>query len=415
MNINNSAKKEHVTAIVFLLAIFFFSFASSSEAAGSFGWFAPKVEYVKDNAASVCPGESSIEFSLVEKNTKSLISNSVSSWTVTRRKNDTNLTIVESRGFTAEKTSTPICFDPVTDGFQIKVLNSANYWGFNGPTILPTGIATDLNSMIGKHFKGYLQLESKSNTVPFVNSISPNTGFYSGAPTFQVITNSLTTLYGTSQVKSTKIFTVNQATPNTIYRATAPSTGAEGPRTIIAPTLIPAAEEGIFFWSFIQDLNGVSETKKLTSPARVWTFSSIPTSGSPDVMSFTIDKSDPTSVIKTPFISSTTPLTLSVQNDVSDTYSGLATTTIFVKNSGSFIASAQKSFASGVNNSKNIFDFSGASIAKGETYDIYAITVDKLGNSITSNTVTYTIPSTLNLPTVTNLYHQTTAIPFLEL
>ena len=412
MYTNNSAKKEHVTIIVFLLAIFFFSFTSSSEAAGSFGWFAPKVEYVKDNVASVCPGEASIEFSLVEKNTQSLITNSVSIWTVTRRKNDVPLTILESKSFTTEKTSSVICFDPVTDGFQIKVLNSENYWGFNGPTILPTGIAADLNSMIGKHFKGYLQLESKSNTVPFVNSISPNTGFYSVTPTFQVETNSLTTLYGTSQVKSTKIFAVNQAAPNTFYRATAPTTGGAVPRTIIAPTLIPAAEEGIFFWSFIQDLNGVSVTKKLTSPARVWTFSSIPTSGSPDVMSFTIDKSDPTSSVA-PFISSVSPLTLSVQNDVTDTYSGLASTTIIIESgTGLFIASAQKLFASGVNSSKNIFDFTGSDIAKGKTYNIYAVTVDNLGNTITSNVVTYTIPATLNLPTVTNLDYETTAIPF---
>ncbi len=413
MNMNttiNIFKAGRLLVITFAFFALLFLNATTASATGSFGWFSPKVEYL--NETSACPGKASIEFQLVEKNTQNQITNPIGIWSIAVR--DSSLTVLSTQNLNGQKVSSVVCFNPSTDGFQIKVNDSDSYHGFTGPTILPSGSAADLNTMIGKHFRGYLQLESMSNSVPFIEAISPNGAPYSGIPTFQVKNNSITNLYGVTGVKSTKLFIVNQTDTTTSYTQTIPTPSAANTITTITPnpTIIPSNMQGIFYWSFIQDLNGTALTKKLTSPAYQWTFSSIPSSGAPDVLSFTIDKSAPTSVINTPVIASVSPLSITVNNVANDALSGLASTRVYIKKAdGTPLANSLQSIAPNTFSYDANFTFTGGGLVQGQTYLIYAVTIDNVGNSIITPEVSYTIPTTLAVPTLTNLTATSTTPP----
>ena len=383
---------------------------ANADASEAFGAFAPKVTYI-NSSTTVSIGcnsdEASIEFWLVDKNSETTINKSISNWSINLRESAANPVKIGGSTMTlGQKNSSAICFDPLENGFQIIVDNSSNYKPLITPTIFPNTADTGaLSDMIGNHFKGFIQLDAKSANTSMVEAIDPDQDQYDSDTNFIVKTNYLPEPYGVTGLNLTKIYVINQAT-NNLYTNSINTIGGTGTRSLPGPSSLP---EGHYFWTFHQEFNGKSTTQKLTPPATEWTFSNIPTSGTPDPLSFTIDKSDPTSTISgfaiTANSTSTNSVTLSFTNSVGDTYSGLAYSTIYVENISTGVPVteyiATRTFPNNTTASSTIFNLSG--LIKGNTYRFYTETADNVGKVFVSGYTTYVVPLTLSVPVV-NFY-----------
>ncbi len=408
-NIKKQIYKRSILPILAILSVLTFFNIQNTEASGSYGWFASKVEYV-DSVTSCASNQASIEFWLVENNTKTLLTGSIGSWKAIVRNSD--LSISNTYNFTNQKQSSKICFDPVNQGLQVVVQDSANYFEFIGPTIKPSGAG--LNTMVGNHFRGYVELQDKSDpTGPNIESIYPTGQMFSDTPLFEVKTNFLNSVYGATEVKSTRIYAINQTT-NVTYSFQSLTSGGVGTRNVPGPSSLPS---GIYFWTFHQELNGSNTTNKYTAPAIQWIFGGIPSSGAPSVLSFTVDKTPPTTAIPFSYIfaSSTSPIptdpvAVNLRNDISDTLSGLASTTIFVTNSDGSLIIDKIQFLYPSGTSVKNQSLSIPNLNKGETYRFYAVTEDNLGNIQTSAVQTFSIPAFLDVPTLTDLDYATTTV-----
>lgn len=387
-----------------LLAIaLFFSTALITNAAGSSGWLAPKVDYVDSNISASCtPTQASVEIWLVEEGSKQLLLNSIGSWEVIT-KNKTSKLKTGGEKLNGSKKSSQICFDPVNDGIQVIVNSSVNYRDFTSPTIMPVDLATgddSLTSMYGNRFKGYVELRATSNPLNSVESVYPNNDIANAVPTFEVKTNSISSLYNSSQVKSTRIYALNQNTA-VLYDKLVPTTGGVGTRFASTSLNLP---EGFYFWTFHQELNGSSDTSKLTSPARTWNFSNIPASGSPSPLAFTIDTTPPqtllSNLVVTAIASTTKATTVSITNTVSDLFSGVNTTEVYVKDTSdnSFVMVA-KIYPPSITSDSKIFSFTN--LIPGKNYEFYAKTLDNAGHQTTSNIISFNVPSNYDFPVVT--------------
>lgn len=403
--------------IVFIALLFIFSYfvtPNNTFASETFGAFAPKVVYVDNTttAASGCASnQASIEFWLVEKNSETTITNSIANWSINVRRNSSDPVKIDGRNISGNKKSSVICFDPLENGFQIIVDASTDYQKLITPSIFPnTANLSALTDMIGNHFKGFIQLDKKSSTPALGEALTPDTNNYDTDPTFSVKTNYLPNNYGVSDLNLTRIYVINQAN-NNLYTNSINTIGGVGTRLLPGPSSLP---EGRYYWTFHQEFNGKNTTQKLTPPATEWTFSNIPTSGTPDPLSFTIDKSDPTSNLSgfaiTKVSTSTNSATLSFTNSLTDTYSGLSYSTLYVENISTASPVTEyiitRNFPANTNASSTVFSLSG--LLKGNTYRFYTKTADNVGHIFTSSYSTYTIPLYFSVPVV-KLYHATTS------
>lgn len=403
--------------IAFLLFSFFFCLPGYSAEAdsGAYGWFSPKVMYVSDTPASAgCSADqASLEIWLVELGTQTQISGTAGDWNIKVRESKVNMNnILEQENFTGgTKTSAAkiVCFEPSKNGIQVNVKNSTNYQPFTGPTLFPG--TTDLDTMKGKHFRGFVELEPKSDSTPSIEAVSPDGQMFTGNPTFTLKTNSISSSYGANQVDTTRIFVINQTNTNDTTVFTDNTNRSIGTHSI-STSGGTALNEGVYYWTFHQELNGITTTKKVSL---LWTFSQIPSSGAPMPLSFTIDKTPPTSAIDSVSVSSVSPVTLYVSNPVGDKYAGLDTTTIHVKNTaGNIIHSATRNYSS--TNIINIDTYEqeiiDTDIVLGGTYRVYAVTTDNLGHSTTTPETTITIGGSYAKPIISNLDLDISAIPY---
>ncbi len=401
-------KAEKIVPITILVVFFLlFALVQTTQAGGAYGWFSPKVKYINDTTPTsigCLPNEASIDFWLVEKGTQTQISSNSGLWTVKVRDNKTSMTERTSTTFPAGvKASTPVCFDPNVNGLQIVVNDSDSYHRFKGPTLFP-GLA-NLDSMKGKHFRGFLELEPKSDLTPSVESVSPNEQVFAGQPTFNVKTNSLSSSYGSNKVDLTRFYIINQADPDTAIAITDTTDRVAGANFNFTPTT-PILNEGIYFWTFQQELNGATSTSKKTTPGFTWTFSQIPTSGSPTPMPFTIDKSAPTSTLNHSVISvSGSDATVEITNEASDTFGTLGTSAIAVYD-GSLPVSSNSHVFVNTNNGTHTFT---ATLAIGKTYTVRATTTDSTGH-ITTSVRTITLSGSYAKPII-NATNLTNTLP----
>ena len=404
-----------IFSALLLFIIFFLSPSYSAEAAsGAYGWFSPKVTYVSDTPASAgCSvNQASLEIWLVELGTQNQISNNSGDWDIKVRESKTAMNVLSQKNFSAgTKTSASgiICFEPSKNGIQVNVKNSANYHPFTGPTLFPGTV--DLDTMKGKHFRGYVELEPKSDATPSIEAVSPDGEIFAGNPTFTLKTNSISSSYGANQVDTTRIFVINQTNTNDTTVFTDSTNRSLGTHTI-STSGGTQLDEGVYYWTFHQELNGMTTTKKVSL---LWTFSQIPSSGAPAPLSFTIDKTPPTSAIDSVSVSSVSPVTLIVSNPVGDKYAGLDATTIHVKNqAGNIIYSMTRNYSS--SNIVNIDTYEqevvDPDIILGGTYRIYAVTVDNLGHSTTTPETSITISGSYAKPIISNLDIDSSTSPY---
>ncbi|MBP9836616.1 MAG: hypothetical protein KBC78_02160 [Candidatus Pacebacteria bacterium] len=370
----------------FLLTVFIFSFFINADitfAGGAYGWFSPKVQYVNNTTpTSIGCGtdEASIEFRLVEVGKQTTIAGSSGAWTVKVRENKTTMTELASVNFAAGvKVSTPLCFNPNSNGLQITVDDSANYHKFEGPTLFPS--SGDLSSMAGKHFRGFLELESKADMTPSVESILPDGLAFESIPTFTIRTNSISNSYRSNQVTLTRFYAINQAKSDEVIVMTDNTDRTANPVPFsFTPSSFPD-EEGFYFWTFQQELNGFATTSKTSAPSFLWTFSQIPSSGAPAPMAFSIDKSAPISTLSHSINSTlATKANVKITNTASDIFGTLSTSTISVYKSGALVTTNTYTFTN-TNSSSHSFN---QDLDIGSVYTVRATTTDALGHIITS-------------------------------
>jgi len=394
--------------IIFLLIVIFFYTQNPYEinASGSYGWFSSKVEYIDSSLPSSCDPNihASIEFQLVESGTKDIILNSIGSWSVNIRRASDNIKI-SGQDLNGEKQSNRLCFDPINHGLQVIVFTSSNYRELKAPTIIPnTNNQATLESMRGNHFRGYLELESQTVTTPTVEGLSPNGGMFSTVPNFFIRTNSSNSTYtGAHELRATRIYIINQST-NQVYATSTPTTGGVGVREFNGSELFPenSVPDGIYYWTFHQEMNGENLTQKLTPPAREWIFSSIPATGAPDPMSFVLDTTPPNTVIENIVVTNKNDTlgtaTISLQNTMFDAYAGLAHTIVYAENTSTGdIYEASQSYAG--QNSRT-FTVSFPNLSLGQEYRFYARTSDALGNEGLSENVYYIVATEFTPPQV---------------
>ncbi|MEZ4104314.1 MAG: hypothetical protein R3B60_03445 [Candidatus Paceibacterota bacterium] len=399
------------TFYLFLITLLFFASFNQVLANESFGWFSPRVEYIDDSATVNCSAnQASIELWLVDRDTETLISNSIGKWTVKIKDSLSNQTEILTRNYNAVNKSESLCFDPTKNGLQVLVLNSANYKPFSAPALFPDSSNTAaLEAMRGSHFKGYVQLSPVSESSPNTTSSFPNNGaIATSSVEFLVETNKLTSLYNTNNVTKIKLYLEDHASGD-IYTKEVSTSGGIGTRAIPLPTGVP---DGKYFWSFHEELDGESTTERLSSPEWTWTFGSIPVSGLPSVKSITIDTTPPSSQI-TDFkvVSEESPSTVSVSvtQSLADSHAGLANSQLYVENltTGStygIIPSFYPSFTTSTSVTYILGSFS-----KSDTYRFYIVSTDNIGNTTTSSNYDYSVPLSLSVPEV-NLYSYSSII-----
>lgn len=407
-------KNNFVASLLLLLFVlgFVFSFNKVEANSGAYGWFSPKVIYVSDTPATAgcAPDQASLEIWLVELNTQNQIAGNSGDWNVKVRNSKTDTSILSQKNLTAgTKTSAAeiICFDPSVNGLQVNVKESTSYHPFSGPTLFPN--ETNLDSMKGKHFRGFVELEPKSDGTPSVEAIYPDGDIVDGNPEFKIKTNSLSKSYGANMVDNTKIFVINQANTDKVVSY---SDGTDYTSGILS---IPTSgnlslPEGVYYWTFHQELNGQTTTKKVSL---LWTFSQIPSSGAPAPLSFTIDRSAPNSEIEAS-VASISPVTLAVKNTVGDLYSGLDSTTINVEDlAGNLVYSETKEYkdATITHISTYEIEITDINITIGNTYNIYTETIDRLGHKKVTPKAAITILANYDKPVISDLNIDESAIP----
>jgi hypothetical protein len=400
---------------ILIFGFFFFTFTKIADASTSYGYFEPKISYVNSTTtvnAGCAQDQSSVEFWLVEKDTEDLITGSVDSWSVNLRSSASNTVKIGGQVMTTgQKKTQPICFDPLINGFQIIVDSSTDYKTIITPSIFPgsTDLAT-LQSMQGNHFKGYVQLDKISATIPLVEAVTPNQNSYTTVPNFSVKTNYLPNIYGVNALNLIKLYVVNQV-DNSLYVKSITTSGGTGTRSVSGPSSLP---EGFYYWTFHQEFNGQSTTQKLISPTREWTFSNIPTSGIPDALPFVIDKTNPISTLSVPKIISTDSTIKTVKvtltNNTSDAYSGLSYTTLYIDNitTGAPITEyiSTQNFSSNTSASSSVYVIDG--LRYGNTYRFYTKTADNVGHIYTTPFTSFSVPQSFSVPIV-KLYSATSS------
>jgi hypothetical protein len=399
-------KKGIITLVTFLFIVFLLpTLAQTSYAAGAYGWFAPKVNYISPTPASLgcTTDESSIEFWLANSGTQNRITSNSGPWTVNIIDNKTSMQVIRTASFpVGRSTSTPLCFNPNENGLQIVVKSdpSSVFHPYEGPTLFPS--VANLDSMKGKHFRGFLELELKSDVTPSVESTSANGQVFSGQPTLKIKTNSVTSSFGAKGVNLTRFYIRNAMDADTTYVYSTSATTTLGSELLFVPPINatnPALPEGIYFWTFQQELNGATTTRKTSAPAYTWTFSQIPSSGAPSPLSFTIDRSAPTSTLNYSISSvAITSATVKITNEASDLFGNLGSSKITIYDGAVIHSSSTLNFV----NTNDAIHTLNASLVIGKTYTVRATTTDSTGHVTTSET-SFTLSGTYAKPIIDNL------------
>ncbi len=388
---------------VFLIIAFYLLSTPTTHADDSYGWFTSKVDYVDTSLPVGCDSstKASLEIWLVERGTKTPLNNSIGAWNVSTRVSQANDVLLSSNTYNATTTSNRICFDPTLNGIKVTVSNSTNYKPFISPVIFPGSSDGTLNSLVGNHFRGYVELDPITSNTPSVSSISPSGGAFNVTPNFVINTQSPSTLFSSiSAVKSTKIYVFNQTTNQNSSYINDTDAGFNTNNSFTGPS---GLVDGVHYWTFHQILNGSADTTKYTFPAKTWNFSRIPASGVPSPMSFVIDKTPPVAVLSafsaTQLSSDGLYATSTFTRTLSDNYSGLGQTQLFITKAGVTTAFSPTVFSGPVLSSK-VDTITLGGIERGVNYLIYYVTMDRLGNTSTSSVYTYNLPLNLDKPTV---------------
>jgi hypothetical protein len=275
----------------------------------------------------------------------------------------------------------------------VVVDDSSNYYELTSPAITPIN---DLSTMAGFHFRGFVHLQAKADvTDPDTEGISPINALVNVTPDFFVRTNYMPGIYSASALEQIKVYAISLET-GAYTTLTAPATGGLGVRRVSG--MSPLATEGSYFWVSHQNFNGSVYTAK-PATAYNWTFSSLPSSGATEPLSFIYDTTAPTTnaveSILTQSATGSSAIAVKVKVGIMDTTSGVATSTLYVlDNTATVVARVEVPLA-------NQLDYLAinliVSLAQSQVYSFFNVVTDAAGNTSTSSTLIFSTPSVSSL------------------
>jgi hypothetical protein len=233
-----------------------------------------------------------------------------------------------------------------------------------------------------KFYQGSINLLRKTNLAQNLEPMYPVAMWINSDPSYQLNTNLLPphSLYNTSSINYTRFNLWSYNTSSVINTTNFFTSGGVGTRTFSALGL----SDGVYEWASAQALDG-----NITLADGLTFSTPYPFSGWTKWSWFVLDTTPPSTIAS--IVQSGTNVTLT--NKVQDTLSGLVSTTLYVEETspGSSVAS-------------NVIPISGwptteqtitvpITVAAGSSYKYYAVTKDYVGNSNTSNSVTFSTPA----------------------
>jgi hypothetical protein len=404
VNSTNLTITTKVFCTLLLLLLFLTANTATVKAEGTYGWFVPKVEYVDDNIGPCPAGTAAIDFTLVEGDTLVPLTESIGNWKINIRESESSNAITAYQLLSTQNQSNILCFDPTTNGIQVSVFDSTNYHELLTSTIFPdpTNI-TSLEQMKGSHYRGYVHLVPKSTSVsPYVESHCVAMGtqcidFASSTPKFVVKNNKSTSPYGSNGVTDTYLYIQDTLNATGLITKIFPD---DCTNLYCYLDIVDDLPEGYYSWATSQEFNGNTSATRVTGVPWMWTFSDIPTSGLTPQKNFTIDKTNPTSVLSDFTIANLTatasdPVDLNFENTMSDDLTGIGSRRIYIEdNTGAIV------YDNTIISPAAIIQEFVPGLERAITYKIFAETTDFAGNTEVSLPVSYTIPTNFDLPEI---------------
>lgn len=376
--------------LVFSVLVFLFAPLHKVTAEEAYGWLAITAEHVGLVDSSCSPDNASTEISLVNPKSKVSISSPVPSWTVS---------VVNSSGGNVETktfsgvTSSPICFDPVSQGVRVTVAGNTAYHVFSGPAVYPEPASA--SGLKGQHFKGFVEVKPKSLSTSDIESYTATDKFLPNSASFVAKLNDTDTLYGNSGTKLVKFYFANGST---VVKKIVNLGNPFASTVPYPPSGDAGLADGQYLWSFHAELNN-----SVTSGA--WTFSGIPASSVPPASSVIIDGTAPISEIKNlriRGINSTDPNKVDVSFDytIDDAYSGIQAYSISYTTDDVNFNSVVDVLSVPPNTANINLSNQVNNLSKGLDYKFYITGVDNLGNSHRYGPFTISVPLTLEKPVI---------------
>ncbi len=387
-SIQNNNFKTVILGVI-LAATFFLGTAQFVNAqSNASGWFVPT--FTATGPASSCAaGEAAVVIQISEHNSRSIQSENVGIWRVIIRDADGNR--IGGQTLNGQKTSSPLCFNPNVAGIQVDFAATSLLQNLRTLTVYPS---SDLSTMIGNQYTGYVHVKDKSNPPSHdIEGLYPLAQKVNDVPEFVLRTNALpaTDGYSITGLNSVKLFVINANTNETLSQ-TIPMTGGVGTRVVSDFAELPL--DGHYFWTYYQELNGqVTFGTSTRTP--------LPASGITGLSTFTLDRQAPTitnyATVGTVSVSGSN-VNLRFSAEVEDTLAGVATTSLYLLNSSDQVVGVS-TVNLGASLSESLVAFN-VTLAEDALYKYYYTVSDAVGNTATSAITTFTtldVDDTLSL------------------
>jgi hypothetical protein len=368
-----------------------------ARASGSYGWFHPVARVIGPDT-SCGAGKAVVDVALKKWGTFDDADPTGTSIQL-RILDGATQAVVDEATASSQVVSPTVCFDPSTQAILLTVIGGPNYHDAGGVAL---SFSDDyLNeAMVGQHVRGYIHLRESSVITPDIEHTFPVGGYALNTnPQLEVTTNTLMPLYDTTSVLDTSVYVRNTST-GVVTSRTYATAGASGTFVLPAMTL----PDGYYHWYFHQKVNGQSVVQ---INAGSFAFQSLPESSFSSAAGFRVDRTAASTALSFPSIApNDTDETVTIRNTVSDTNSGLASTTITVydQTDGTLLYRITHTFGPPPPTNTQDVDVAGIVLEAGKTYVISAVTEDVAGNVETTST-TLTVHIT---PTIGNLSYAPT-------
>ncbi len=370
----------------------------------AYGYFSSLVDYIDDSSACA-PDEVSFDIWLVNPNTKTPVSGSVGDWWYVDIRDNSDGSYLRTNWVGVDKNkSDRFCIDIDNEKIDIGVYDSPDYHYFGSVSVNFTEHTQESrDEMKGKHFRGYVELASFSETTPYVEALFPTHYVTSYLPDFQIRVNTISNIYNASTLRKAGVYFVNDD-GSFKFQIDVDDYGGVGDRYVPFPTEV---DDGWYYWTPLVQLDGYVETEKTSWPGYTWYTSETPFYGLVDLPYFGIDRTEPTATLNSITIATSTDneVTVVVDHTAEDSMLGVATTTIYVIDVAASTTNAieiayDSNYIYSVNELVSI-----TNLEKGKTYGFYSRTRDWLNQIFTTPTTYLTIPNnpTVIDPTSTNI------------
>ena len=385
-----------------LACLFFsvFSGTANASAGASYGWVHPVAELIGEDD-SCGPSMSVVDVALKEHDSQTSINPAGVTLRVRVVERGSGF-VVEERIASGQSLSDKLCFN-VSDHALLVNVSGGNYHEAGG-VALSLGNDSQRFALVGRHFRAKVHLLPQSNPVPNIEHLSPlltgggTPNLSTDEPSFRIRTNSITSQYESNQVIRTTFYV--RSSGGSVQTRQIATVGPAG-SIFDLEELNLNLNDGFYTWYLHQRLDGFS---RLNISGSQFDFTGLPESSLSESSSLRVDVTAPeihSFGINGPTVKTKDKETLNLRARARDTGSGLASTTITVRQQGSTeILFTRNCMYSGTTNWQNC-DLNGVELEGGEAY-VFTAYVEDLAGNIRVQVREHTVRIT---PTLGNLSH----------